>query len=143
MEELPKSRRVPQWTWQDLKGEERSWQQWCRRGSGRGRSDSPLPRYLQLSQMDEQRSLFLIEVEDAVQIHLNMKLSDLNRKAGSKCDICAGRLCNICGAERMCYALRALQYLGPLADPRFADPKSHSDVAVSYTHLTLPTKRIV
>ena len=128
MEELPKSRRVPQWTWQDRPGEERSWQQWCRRGSGRGRSNSPLPRYLQLSKMDEQMCIFLIEVEDAVQRHLNMKLSDLNRKAGSKCDICAGTLCNSSRAQWMCDALQALQYLGPLADPRFADRKSHSDV---------------
>ena len=58
-----------------------------------------------------------------------MKLSDLNRKAGSKCDICAGRLCNSSRAQWMCDALQALQYLGPLADPRFADRKSHSDVA--------------
>ena len=57
-----------------------------------------------------------------------MKLSDLNREAGSKCDICAGRLCNSSRAQWMCDALRALQYLGPLADPRFADRKSHSDV---------------
>ena len=128
MEELPKSRRVPQWTWQDRPGEERSWQQWCRRGSGRGRSNSPLPWYLQLSPSDEQRCIFLIEVEDAVQRHLNMKLSDLNRKAGSKCDICAGTLCNSSRAQWMCDALQALQYLGPLADPRFADRKSHSDV---------------
>ena len=45
-----------------------------------------MPRYLQLSSSEEERDKFLIEVEDAVQRHLNMKLSDLNRKAGSKYD---------------------------------------------------------